>query len=288
MPELPEVETVRRGLLSSLEGHVVTHVLARRPDLRFPLPEHFRERLEGARVLHLRRRAKYMLAELSTGETLVMHLGMTGRFEVEDITGSINAPGAFALKAPEGQKHAHVLFDTDAGRRLTYFDARRFGFMGLVRTDRLDEHPWFRGMGPEPLGPEFTAAALAEALKGRSQAIKTLLLDQRIVAGLGNIYVCEALHRAAISPLRPGGKVSRPKLAALVEAVRTVLEEAIEAGGSTLRDFQAADGSLGYFQHRFQAYGREDEPCLRPGCRGVIRRKVQGGRSTFYCPEHQT
>jgi formamidopyrimidine-DNA glycosylase len=286
MPELPEVETVRRGLLSSLEGHVVTHVLARRPDLRFPLPEHFRERLEGARVLHLRRRAKYMLAELSTGETLVMHLGMTGRFEIED-HGQTLKPGAFALSGSVAPKHAHVVLDTDAGRRLTFFDARRFGFMGLIRSDRLDEHPWFRGMGPEPLGPEFTAAALAEALEGRQQAIKTLLLDQRIVAGLGNIYVCEALHRAGISPLRPGGKVSRPKLAALTLAVRTVLEEAIEAGGSTLRDFQAADGSLGYFQHRFQAYGREDEPCLRPGCRGVIRRKVQGGRSTFYCPEHQ-
>jgi formamidopyrimidine-DNA glycosylase len=286
MPELPEVETVRRGLLSSLEGHVVTHVLARRPDLRFPLPEHFRERLEGARVLHLRRRAKYMLAELSTGETLVMHLGMTGRFEIAE-HGRTLTPGAFALNGSAAPKHAHVVLDTDAGRRLTFFDARRFGFMGLIRSDRIDEHPWFKGMGPEPLGPGFTAAVLAEALKGRQQAIKTLLLDQRIVAGLGNIYVCEALHRAGISPLRAGGKVSRPKLAALVDAVRAVLEEAIEAGGSTLRDFQAADGSLGYFQHRFGVYGREDEPCLRPGCRGVIRRKVQGGRSTFYCPEHQ-
>jgi formamidopyrimidine-DNA glycosylase len=286
MPELPEVETVRRGLLSSLEGHVVTHVLARRPDLRFPLPEHFRERLEGARVLHLRRRAKYMLAELSTGETLVIHLGMTGRFEIAE-HGRTLTPGAFALNGAAAPKHAHVVLDTDAGRRLTYFDARRFGFMGLIRSDRLDEHPWFKSMGPEPLGPEFTVAALAEALEGRQQAIKTLLLDQRIVAGLGNIYVCEALHRAGISPLRAGGKVSRPKLAALVDAVRAVLEEAIEAGGSTLRDFQAADGSLGYFQHRFGVYGREDEPCLKPGCRGVIRRKVQGGRSTFYCPEHQ-
>jgi formamidopyrimidine-DNA glycosylase len=291
MPELPEVETVRRGLLSSLEGHTITHVLARRPDLRFPLPEHFRERLEGARVGRLRRRAKYMLAELSTGETLVVHLGMTGRFEVAEHGqiqgGTVLKPGAFALKAPEDQKHAHVVIDTDAGRRLTFFDARRFGFMGLIRTDRLDEHPWFKDMGPEPLGPEFTAGALAKALAGRSQAIKLLLLDQRIVAGLGNIYVCEALWRAGISPLRAGGKVSKPKLATLVEAVRTVLEEAIEAGGSTLRDFQAADGSLGYFQHRFQAYDREDEPCLSPGCRGVIRRKVQGGRSTFYCPVHQ-
>jgi formamidopyrimidine-DNA glycosylase len=286
MPELPEVETVRRGLLSSLEGHVITHVLARRPDLRFPFPEHFRERLEGARVLHLRRRAKYLLGELSTGETLVVHLGMTGRFDVAE-HGHTVKPGAFALKAPEGEKHAHVVIDTDAGRRLTFFDARRFGFMGLIRSDRLDEHPWFKGMGPEPLGPDFTAGALAKALEGRTQAIKLLLLDQRIVAGLGNIYVCEALWRAGISPLREGGKVSRARLAALVEAVRAVLEEAIEAGGSTLRDFQAADGSLGYFQHRFQAYDREDEPCLSPGCRGVIRRKVQGGRSTFYCPVHQ-
>jgi formamidopyrimidine-DNA glycosylase len=287
MPELPEVETVRRGLLSSLEGRTITHVLARRPDLRFPLPEHFVERLSGARVLNLRRRAKYMLAELSTGETLVMHLGMTGRFEIE-AHGEAIRPGAFALKAPAHEKHAHVLFDTDAGRRLTFFDARRFGFMGLAPTDRLDQHPWFAGMGPEPLGPEFTADYLAGALKGRSQAIKTLLLDQRLVAGLGNIYVCEALHRARISPLKPGGKVPRKRLGPLVEAVRQVLEEAIAAGGSTLRDFQAADGSLGYFQHSFKAYGREDQPCLTTGCRGVIRRKVQGGRSTFYCPECQT
>jgi formamidopyrimidine-DNA glycosylase len=287
MPELPEVETVRRGLLSSLEGHAITHVLARRPDLRFPLPEHFKERLTGARVEHLRRRAKYLLAELDTGETLVMHLGMTGRFDIEDLAGR-ERPGLFAHAAPQGEKHAHVVFDTDAGRRITYHDARRFGFMGLVATAHLAEHPWFKGMGPEPLGPDFHAAMLAQALKGRSQAIKTLLLDQRVVAGLGNIYVCEALHRAHISPLKAGGKIGRAKLAALVDTVRTVLEEAIEAGGSTLRDFQSTDGSLGYFQHRFRAYGREDEPCLTPGCRGVIRRKVQGGRSTFYCPVCQT
>jgi formamidopyrimidine-DNA glycosylase len=283
MPELPEVETVRRGLLSSLVGHRIIQVLARRPDLRFPLPDHFAARLTGARVDHLRRRAKYMLAELDTGETLVMHLGMTGRFEIE-AHGQTLTPGGFALAAPRGAKHAHIVFDTDAGRRLTYVDARRFGFMGLAPTDRLDQHPWFRGMGPEPLGPDFHPAALARALDGRSQAIKTLLLDQRMVAGLGNIYVCEALHRARISPLKAGGKVSRAKLAVLVEAVRTVLEEAIEAGGSTLRDFHAADGSLGYFQHKFRAYGRADAPCLTPGCRGVIQRKVQGGRSTFYCP----
>jgi formamidopyrimidine-DNA glycosylase len=286
MPELPEVETVRRGLLASMEGRRITHVLARRPDLRFPLPERFAERLQGARVESLRRRAKYMLAELDTGETLVMHLGMTGRFEIAE-HGRTLRPGAFALKAPEGEKHAHVVIDTDAGRRLTYFDARRFGFMSLVESGRLERHPWFAGMGPEPLGPGFTPAYLAEALEGRSQAIKTLLLDQRIVAGLGNIYVCEALHRTGISPLKAGGKVTRARLARLVPAVREVLEEAIAAGGSTLRDFQAADGSLGYFQHSFKAYGREDQPCLTPGCRGVIRRKVQGGRSTFFCPECQ-
>ena len=287
MPELPEVETVRRGLLSSLEGHRITHVLARRPDLRFPLPDHFTDRLTGARVEHLRRRAKYLLAELDTGETLVMHLGMTGRFEIEE-HGRTLTPGAFAHAAPAGQKHAHVVLDTDAGRRITYVDARRFGFMGLVPTAHLQDHAWFKGMGPEPLGPDFSAKVLQAALKGRSQAIKTLLLDQRIVAGLGNIYVCEALHRAHISPLTPGGKIARAKLAALVDMIRTVLEEAIEAGGSTLRDFVAADGSLGYFQHRFRAYGREDQPCLTPNCRGVIRRRVQGGRSTFYCPVCQT
>ena len=286
MPELPEVETVRRGLLSSLEGHRITHALARRPDLRFPLPQDFARRLEGARVLNLRRRAKYLLAELDTGETLVMHLGMTGRFEITAHEGALK-PGAFSLKAPEGEKHAHVIIDTDAGRRLTYFDARRFGFMDLIETAAQGRHPWFAAMGPEPLGPDFTAAYIAQALKGRSQAIKTLLLDQRIVAGLGNIYVCEALHRARISPLKEGGKVPKAKLGPLVETIRLVLEEAIAAGGSTLRDFQAADGSLGYFQHSFKAYGREDQPCLTPGCRGVIRRKVQGGRSTFYCAECQ-
>jgi formamidopyrimidine-DNA glycosylase len=284
MPELPEVETVRRGLEPVLAHARLTHVLARRPDLRFPLPDDFKARLEGATIDRLERRAKYLLARLSTGETLVMHLGMTGRFDIEGAGGKSGAPGLFAHAAPEGQKHAHVVFDTDAGARITYSDARRFGFMGLVPTAHLAEHPWFKGMGPEPLGPDFNSAMLAEALKGRSQAIKTLLLDQRIVAGLGNIYVCEALHRAHISPMKAGGKVSKAKLGTLVDTIRVVLEEAIEAGGSTLRDFAATDGALGYFQHRFRAYGREDEPCLTPACRGVIKRKVQGGRSTFYCP----
>jgi formamidopyrimidine-DNA glycosylase len=283
MPELPEVETVRRGLSPVLEHARLSHVLARRPDLRFPLPEDFKARLQGATIEALDRRAKYLLARLDTGETLVMHLGMTGRFDIE-ARGMTTTPGVFAHAAPEGAKHAHVVFDTEAGARITYSDARRFGFMGLVRTAHLAEHPWFKGMGPEPLGPDLTSTYLAGALKGRSQAIKTLLLDQRIVAGLGNIYVCEALHRARISPFKAGGRIAKARLDALIDTLRVVLEEAIEAGGSTLRDFAAADGALGYFQHRFRAYGREDEPCLTPGCRGVIARQVQGGRSTFHCP----
>jgi formamidopyrimidine-DNA glycosylase len=287
MPELPEVETVRRGLAPVLEHVRLAHVLARRPDLRFPLPDDFKARLEGAAVEALERRAKYLLARLDTGETLVMHLGMTGRFDIE-AAGAVATPGAFAHPVPGGAKHAHVVFDTEAGARITYSDPRRFGFMGLVPTAHLAEHPWFKGMGPEPLGPDFNAAYLAGVLQGRSQAIKTLLLDQRIVAGLGNIYVCEALYRAHISPLKAGGKLGKAQLATLVETIRVVLEEAIEAGGSTLRDFAATDGALGYFQHSFRAYGREDEPCLTPACRGVIRRQVQGGRSTFYCPVCQT
>ena len=280
MPELPEVETVRRGLEPTLSGARLVRVQARRPDLRFPLPEDFAARLTGATIEALERRAKYLLARLDTGETLVMHLGMTGRFEIEQGQGAL---GHFHYAAPVGGKHAHVVFETEAGRRVIYSDARRFGFMGLVRTSGLAEHPWFKGMGPEPLGPDFTPAMLKQALKGRVQAIKLMLLDQRIVAGLGNIYVCEALHRARISPFTPAGQVTAPRLKALVQAVREVLDEAIAAGGSSLRDYVKADGELGYFQHSFRAYGREGQPCLRDDG-GVILRKVQGGRSTFYCP----
>ncbi|HWA61780.1 MAG TPA: bifunctional DNA-formamidopyrimidine glycosylase/DNA-(apurinic or apyrimidinic site) lyase [Caulobacteraceae bacterium] len=286
MPELPEVETVRRGLEPALAGARLARVEARRPDLRFPLPEGFVQRLTGARILELRRRAKYILAPLDRGETLAMHLGMTGRFEIEGLDGPAR-PGDFALAAPADPRHAHVVFETEDGARITYFDARRFGFMELIDSERVDEHPRFAGMGPEPLGEAFDAGYLARAFKDRRQSPKTLLLDQRIVAGLGNIYVCEALHRAGISPLKPAGRIAARRLGPLVEAIKAVLAEAIEAGGSTLRDYAGADGALGYFQHSFQAYGREHEPCLEPGCRGVIRRAVQGGRSTFYCPEHQ-
>jgi formamidopyrimidine-DNA glycosylase len=280
MPELPEVETVRRGLSPVLAGATLTRVEARRPDLRFPLPVDFVQRLTGARVIELRRRGKYMLAELDRGGALLIHLGMTGRFEIEGRT----APGGFALATPADPKHAHIVFETDGDVRITFFDARRFGFMDLVD----DGDARLAGLGPEPLGPDFNADHLAKAFDGRRQSAKTLLLDQRIVAGLGNIYVCEALHRARISPLRAAGRLSRRRLERLVDAIREVLLDAIEKGGSTLRDFAAADGALGYFQHSFEVYDREGEPCVRPGCRGVIRRVVQSGRSTFHCPACQT
>lgn len=282
MPELPEVETVRRGLTPALAGARLSRVETRRPDLRFPLPDDFVQRLTGARIERLDRRAKYLLAPLDRGDTLVMHLGMTGRFEVDDGRAATR-PGDHYYAAPPDPKHEHVVFETEAGARVTYSDPRRFGFMGLAPTDRLSEHPWFAGMGPEPLGPDFGADLLAAAFKGRKQSPKTLLLDQRIVAGLGNIYVCEALHRAGISPLRPAGEIAAARLEPLARAVREVLQEAIEAGGSTLKDYAGADGALGYFQHRFQAYGREGEPCVNPGCTGVVERITQAGRSTFFC-----
>ena len=289
MPELPEVETVRRGLEPALGGARLERVEARRPDLRFPLPPDFVQRLTGSTILRLERRAKYLLATLDRGDVLVMHLGMSGRFEITEADGGPAArPGDFALAAPADPKHAHVVFHTAAGRTVTYYDARRFGYMGLVPEADLPAHPWFAGLGPEPLGPEFDAARLAKAFAGRRQSPKTLLLDQRIVAGLGNIYVCEALHRAGISPEKPAGRLSRARLRRLTGCIREVLGEAIEAGGSTLRDFAAANGSLGYFQHSFAAYGREGETCRTPGCGGVIARIVQGGRSTFFCPKCQT
>jgi len=283
MPELPEVETVRRGLEPALAGARLSRVEARRPDLRFPLPDGFVQRLTGARIERLDRRAKYLLAPLDRGDTLIMHLGMTGRFEVER-SGLAVRPGGFVQAVPPDPKHAHVLFETEAGARITYYDPRRFGFMDLIPTGALDQHPYFKGMGPEPLGPDLTEAYLAGAFKGRKQGPKTLLLDQRIVAGLGNIYVSEALHRAHISPLKPAGKAPKKKLGPLVDAIRDVLEEAIVAGGSSISDHASPDGALGYFQHRFRVYDKEGAPCPTPGCAGTIRRTVQAGRSTFHCP----
>ena len=287
MPELPEVETVRQGLMPALTGATLTRVEARRPDLRFPLPDGFVQRLTGAKVLDLTRRAKYLLAPLDRGDTLVMHLGMTGRFEVEGADKQIR-PGVFHYALPSDPKHAHVVFETDRGCRITYSDPRRFGFMDLIATDTLAEHPWFAKMGPEPLGADFNAGVLLQGFKDRKQGPKTLLLDQRVVAGLGNIYVCEALHRAKISPLKPAGTIKKAKLDLLASAIKTVLAEAVEAGGSTLRDYAGTGGELGYFQHSFRVYDREGESCPTPRCKGVIERIAQAGRSTFFCPVCQT
>jgi formamidopyrimidine-DNA glycosylase len=287
MPELPEVETVRRGLAPHLAGARLIRVIARRPDLRFPLPEGFVQRLTGARVGELARRGKYILAPLDRGDTLVIHLGMTGRFVVDD-GGPPLAPGGFDLAAPADPKHAHIVFETDAGASLTYFDARRFGYMDLIDSEALARHPWFAAMGPEPLGDAFDTDHLAAAFAGRRQGAKTLLLDQSVVAGLGNIYVCEALHRSRVSPVKPAGEIGRRELGVLVQAIREVLEAAIAAGGSTLRDYASVQGAMGYFQHDFQVYGREAEPCRTPRCAGVVTRIAQAGRSTFYCPVCQT
>ena len=286
MPELPEVETVRRGLAPVLEGQRLAHVEARRPDLRFPLPENFVQTLTGARILKLERRAKYLLARLDREDTLVAHLGMTGRFEIAR-GAQAEGPGRFHYAPSPNPKHAHILFETEAGVRVTYYDPRRFGYMALVNTATLDLHPWFAGLGPEPLSDGFDAAHLRHAFEGRKQGPKTLLLDQRVVAGLGNIYVCEALHRARISPFRAAGRIAAARLPPLVDAIKAVLREAIAAGGSTLRDYAQADGALGYFQHRFRVYDRAGRPCPNEGCDGIIARRVQAGRSTFYCPRCQ-
>jgi formamidopyrimidine-DNA glycosylase len=282
MPELPEVETVRRGLLPHLVGARLAHVEQRRPDLRFPFPQRFPERLTGATVAALERRAKYLRAHLDTGETLVCHLGMTGRFLVED-----TKPGAFVHAAGDDPKHTHVVLRTDGGVTVSFNDARRFGYMELIDTAALERHPWFAGLGPEPLGDAFGPKVLADAFVGRKQSVKATLLDQRVVAGLGNIYVCEALHRAAVHPETPAGDVGARKLKRLAVEIVVTLEEAIAAGGSTLRDYRNAEGSLGYFQHAFKVYGRENDPCIKPRCSGVVRRVVQGGRSSFFCPACQ-
>ncbi|HYC97132.1 bifunctional DNA-formamidopyrimidine glycosylase/DNA-(apurinic or apyrimidinic site) lyase [Brevundimonas sp.] len=285
MPELPEVETVRRGLEPVLTGARLTRVRQNRPDLRFPFPDRFPQRLDGATVQRIDRRAKYLLMPLSTGETWVIHLGMTGRFTLDG-----RQLGEFEEPAPIAGKHEHLSLCAVKGgatTRLGFADARRFGFMGLIPTPEVEAHPWFAGLGPEPLGNAFSGAHLVEAFAGKKQNIKVGLLDQRIVAGLGNIYVCEALYRARISPLVEAGKVSKRRLETLAAVVRDVLDDAIAAGGSTLRDFANADGGQGYFQHHFDVYGREGQPCPGEGCKGVVRRTVQAGRSTFWCPSCQ-
>jgi formamidopyrimidine-DNA glycosylase len=283
VPELPEVETVRRGLAPALEGATIARAQVHRPDLRWPFPDRMAERLTGARVLRLRRRSKYILADLDTGETLIVHLGMSGRMIVSAGAARV-APGAFHHAHPAPEKHDHVVLDTQAGARITFNDARRFGAMDLAPTATVEAHKLLAALGPEPLGNAFHEDHLARAFRGKRTPVKAALLDQRIVAGLGNIYVCEALFRAGISPLRHAGRIARPRVERLVSEIRHVLTEAIEAGGSSLRDYRQADGDLGYFQHTFRVYGREGQPCQTPECKGIIRRKVQSGRSSFHCP----
>ena len=273
MPELPEVETTVRGLTPVLAGQRLASVEPRRADLRKAIPVDLRQRLTGATVTVLGRRAKYGTINTDRGDTLVFHLGMSGRWRVD--------PG-------EIEAHDHLLIETQAGpgggRRLALNDPRRFGFLDLVRTDALDAYPPFAAMGPEPLGDALSGAYLLGALAGRKAPIKAMLLDQRIVAGLGNIYVCEALYRARIAPSRAAGRIALFRLERLADAIKAVLEEAILAGGSSLRDFAHPDGALGYFSKQFLVYGREGEAC---GCGGVVRRRAEGGRSTFWCPACQ-
>jgi formamidopyrimidine-DNA glycosylase len=289
MPELPEVETVRRGLQPALEGARFDHVLARRPDLRWPLPKDFVQRLEGKTVKGLGRRAKYLLADLSSGEVLLMHLGMSGSFRVFH-DGRKRKPGRFHHERNEQLTHDHIVFAMSSGATVTFNDPRRFGFMKLVPRASLDQEPLLRSLGPEPLGNAFDAAMLAQACRGKKASLKAALSDQRVVAGLGNIYVCEALHRARLSPKRKASTVASRSGAPndhavrLVAAIRAVLEDAIEAGGSSLRDHRRTDGEVGYFQHHFRVYDREGQRCVTPGCPGTVRRIVQTGRSTFFCP----
>ena len=280
MPELPEVETVRRGLAPHLEGKRITGVTLNRPDLRLPFPERLGERITGAIFQPLDRRAKYLLAPLSSGETLVLHLGMSGRLLVTHDEGS-DAPGKFHHKVDRLVQHDHAEIALEGGSTLIFNDPRRFGFLLLHPSERLSELPAFAGLGVEPLGNAFSPASLAAMLEGRKTAIKLALLDQRLIAGLGNIYVCEALFRARIHPARAAGSLKPKEIAALYPAIRTVLEEAIAAGGSTLRDFRHEDGALGYFQHSFDVYGREGEPCK--ACGRPLARITQGARSTFFC-----
>jgi formamidopyrimidine-DNA glycosylase len=289
MPELPEVETVRRGLEPAMLGQVFARVEQNRPDLRFPLPENFVARLTGRKVEAVSRRAKYLIADLDDGQALIMHLGMSGRFVVEAPGTPPHEPGAYYNEIGRHLQHDHVVFHLGSGARVTYNDVRRFGFMDLLPRADLASSRHFAGMGIEPLGNELSGEALAKLFAGKFAPLKAALLDQRLVAGLGNIYVCEALFRAGLHPEAEAGSIAtatgrpRPAAHALAKIIREVLEEAILSGGSTLRDFAHADGSLGYFQHRFRVYGREGQPCTGPGCGMVVGRLVQSGRSTFYC-----
>ena len=292
MPELPEVETVRRGLIPAMEGARIVRVTAHRGDLRFPLQQDFAARLDGRKVTGLGRRAKYLLADLDSGDVLLMHLGMSGSFRVM-LDGHGKTPGAFHHRRNESRTHDHVVFEMENGAVIAFNDPRRFGYMKIVARADLEGEAFLKALGPEPLGNAFDAAMLAQACKGKKTSLKAALLDQRVVAGLGNIYVCEALFRSRLSPKRQASTLANRSGAPtehavrLVAAIRTVLNAAIEAGGSSLRDHRQTSGELGYFQHSFQVYDREGEPCRTRGCRGTVKRFTQNGRSTFWCPSCQ-
>jgi formamidopyrimidine-DNA glycosylase len=292
MPELPEVETVRRGLQPVMEGSKIVKAEVRRKDLRFPFQKDFVARLAGQTVTGLGRRAKYLMADLASGDVLLMHLGMSGSFRVikDD---EQNAPGQFHHPRGKDSAHDHVVFQMSSGATIVFNDPRRFGYMKIIARNALDEEPLLNGIGPEPLGNEFDAAMLARSCANKKTSLKAALLDQRVVAGLGNIYVCEALYRAQLSPRRLAATLATKKgeptdhARRLVAAIHAVLNQAIKAGGSSLRDHRQTDGELGYFQHSFQVYDREGEPCRTAGCSGIVKRFTQNGRSTFWCPKCQ-
>jgi formamidopyrimidine-DNA glycosylase len=292
MPELPEVETVRRGLQPVMEGARIVKAEARRADLRFPFQKDFVARLTGQTVTGLGRRAKYLMADLGSGDVLLMHLGMSGSFRVVKDE-ETQAPGKFHHPRTEDRAHDHVVFQMSSGASIVFNDPRRFGYMKIIARKALDEEPLLKGLGPEPLGNEFDAAMLARSCANKKTSLKAALLDQRVVAGLGNIYVCEALYRSQLSPRRLAATLATKKAEPtdhakrLVTAIHTVLNQAIKAGGSSLRDHRQTSGELGYFQHSFQVYDREGEKCQTAKCGGIVRRFTQNGRSTFWCPKCQ-
>jgi formamidopyrimidine-DNA glycosylase len=292
MPELPEVETVRRGLQPAMEGARIVRAEARRKDLRFPFQKDFVARLEGQTVTGLGRRAKYLMADLGSGDVLLMHLGMSGSFRVVK-EGGQQAPGQFHHPRSQDRSHDHVVFHMSSGAAVIFNDPRRFGYMKVIARHAIEDEPLLRGLGPEPLGNAFDAAMLARSCASKKTSLKAALLNQRVVAGLGNIYVCEALFRAQLSPRRLAATLATRKAAPtdharrLVSAIHAVLNQAIRAGGSSLRDHRQTSGELGYFQHSFQVYDREGEKCQTAGCGGIVKRFTQNGRSTFWCPKCQ-